>query len=187
MGDTRTRILEVAEDLIRRVGLNAMSYQHISEAVGIRKASVHHHFPKKENLVDELLNRCHVTYGDNYRAIIGGAGGAPEKLRRLAGVFEDALRGGQLCFVGTISSDLNTLQGRSRCVLEATIGQTVDIFARAFQQGRAEESLSFAGSAEEAAYAFFSLLLGAQMAGRAHGGAESFRSTTEVIISGWER
>ena len=43
MDDTRTKILDVAEDLVRRVGLNAMSYKHISEAVGIRKASVHHH------------------------------------------------------------------------------------------------------------------------------------------------
>lgn len=61
MNDTRTRILDVAEDLIQRVGLNAMSYKHISDAVGIRKASIHHHFPNKENLVDELLNRCHVS------------------------------------------------------------------------------------------------------------------------------
>ena len=65
MNDTRTRILDVAEELIQRVGLNAMSYKHISDVVGIRKASIHHHFPKKENLVDELLNRCHVSYGAN--------------------------------------------------------------------------------------------------------------------------
>jgi TetR/AcrR family transcriptional repressor of nem operon len=38
-----------------------MSYKHISEAVGIRKASVHHHLPKKENLVDELLERCAIS------------------------------------------------------------------------------------------------------------------------------
>ncbi|MCD4689251.1 MAG: TetR/AcrR family transcriptional regulator, partial [Desulfuromonadaceae bacterium] len=54
MKDTKRHILDVAEDLIQRVGLNAMSYKHISDAVGIRKASIHHHFPKKDNLIDAL-------------------------------------------------------------------------------------------------------------------------------------
>jgi len=67
MKDTRKKIADVAEDLIRRVGLNAMSYKHIGDAVGMRKASIHHHFPKKETLVDELLQRCQVSYGENYR------------------------------------------------------------------------------------------------------------------------
>ena len=55
--DTKTAILDAAQDLIQRVGANAMSYQHISEAVGIRKASIHHHFPSKETLLEELIGR----------------------------------------------------------------------------------------------------------------------------------
>lgn len=66
MEDTRTKILDAAQDLIQRVGVNAMSYKHISDTVGIRKASIHHHFPKKENLVDELLKRCQISYGAYY-------------------------------------------------------------------------------------------------------------------------
>lgn len=45
--DTKTQILDVAQDLIQRLGVNGMSYQDISEVVGIRKASIHTHFPKK--------------------------------------------------------------------------------------------------------------------------------------------
>jgi TetR/AcrR family transcriptional repressor of nem operon len=187
MNETRTKILEVAENLIQRVGLNAMSYQHISEAIGIRKASVHHHFPKKENLVDELLSCCHLSYGENYRRIVASEAKAPDKLRELAGVFEDSLRSGNICFVGTISSDLNTLADSSRRMLEITIRQTVDIFSGAFLQGRIEGTLSFAGTDEDLAYAFFSFLLGAQITARAFGGAESFRAATEAMICGWER
>ena len=46
---------------------------------------------KKENLVEALLVRCHMTYGDRYREIINGTGTAPEKLRRLAAVFAGLL------------------------------------------------------------------------------------------------
>jgi len=185
MNDTRTRILDVAEELIQRVGLNAMSYKHISDAVGIRKASIHHHFPKKENLVDELLNRCNVSYGSDYKKIVDTPNSAPKKLEKLADVFEDGLRKRQLCFVGMISSDLDTLQINSCRILEKTIQRTVDIFSVAFRQGLEEASLSFTGTAEEAAYSYFSFLLGAQIAARAHGGAKAFCRATEIIIAGF--
>jgi TetR/AcrR family transcriptional repressor of nem operon len=183
MSDTRTKILDVAEDFVQRVGLNAMSYKDISEAVGIRKASIHHHFPKKENLVEELLKRCQLSYGANYQKIIEGAGRAPEKLRQLAGVFAEGLQNQKLCLVGAVSSDLNTLHGGSCRILEETIQNTVDIFSTAFSQGKEEGSLSFIGTEKEAAYAFFSFLLGAQIASRAYGGVEAFKSATEAMIS----
>ncbi len=187
MNNTKTRILEVAKDLIHRVGLNAMSYQHISDAVGIRKASVHHHFAKKDNLVEELLKQCQVSYGDNYQQIVEGAGPAPTKLRQLAGVFEEGLQKEQLCLVGAISTDLNTLQDGSSRILKDTIQHTVDIFVVTFRQGLEESSLSFAGTPEETAYAYFSFLVGVQIAARVNGGVKSFRSATEAIISGWEK
>jgi TetR/AcrR family transcriptional repressor of nem operon len=56
-GDTKTSILDAAQALIQRGGANAMSYQHISDAIGIRKASIHHHFPTKEVLLEAVIQR----------------------------------------------------------------------------------------------------------------------------------
>src|SRR5215510_2912589 len=50
--DTRTLILDAAQDLVQRLGANAVSDQHLSEAVGIRKASIHYYFPAKEDLLE---------------------------------------------------------------------------------------------------------------------------------------
>ncbi len=187
MDSTRTKILDVAEKLIQQVGCNAMSYKHISDGVGIRKASIHHHFQKREHLIEELLNRCQLSYGKNYQRIVEDSGHAPGKLRQLADVFADGLQKQRLCLVGTISADLNTLQDNSRAILKATIRNTVRIFMIAFKQGREEGSLSFAGTDEETAYAFYSFLLGAQITARAHGGEKSFRSATEAMILSWEK
>jgi TetR/AcrR family transcriptional regulator, transcriptional repressor for nem operon len=186
MNDTREKILDVAEDLIQRVGLNAMSYQHISAGVGIRKASIHHHFPKKENLIDELLRRCQVSYGNKYKKIVESTGSAPEKLRQLAKVFEDGLKNRKLCLVGTVSSDLNSLGEGSCRILEDTIRNTVDIYSVAFRQGLEDGTLSFTGEVEDMAYAFFTFLVGTQIAARAYGGLRAFRHATEALISGWE-
>ena len=48
--DTRQSILDAAESLILTRGYNGFSYKDIAEVVGIRKASIHHHFPSKEDL-----------------------------------------------------------------------------------------------------------------------------------------
>lgn len=187
MNDTRTKILDVAEDLVQRVGLNAMSYKDISEAVGIRKASIHHHFPKKEHLVDALLERCAVNYGNNYLEIVDGNGQAPEKLRQLAAVFENGLSNNKLCLVGSISTNRNTLQDSSCHILQSTIENTVSIFAAVFEQGRKEESLTFTGTDSATAFAFFSFLVGAQTIARSHGGVQLFRQAAEVFITGSEK
>src|SRR5262245_64393090 len=60
--DTRTLILDAAQDLIQRLGANAVSYQHLSEAVGIRKASIHYHFPTKQDLLEALIERYHAYF-----------------------------------------------------------------------------------------------------------------------------
>lgn len=186
MSDTRSKILDVAEDLVQRVGVNAMSYNDISEAVGIRKASIHHHFPKKENLVKELLERCHVAYGDIYKLIVEGEGDAPDKLRSLAGVFEEGLRKRKMCLVGSMSSDKNTLPEGSCNQLTRTIKETVATFSEVFRQGAEEGTLHFKGSNEELAYAYLSFLLGAQIIARSHGDTGGFQKATEAVIAGWE-
>ncbi len=179
--------MDVADDLVQRVGLNAMSYKHISDAVGIRKASIHHHFPKKENLVDELLERCANSYGNRYQQIVDGNEKASEKLRKLAAVFEEGLSNKKLCLVGSISTNSNTLSDGSCHILKSTIENTVSIFAAVFKQGRQEESLLFTGTDNEAAFAFFSFLVGTQTMARSHGGIQLFHQAAEIFITTFEK
>ena len=187
MNDTRNKILDVADDLVQRVGLNAMSYKHISDAVGIRKASIHHHFPKKDDLVDGLLKRCEVSYGDRYRQIADGEGFAPEKLQKLAAVFAEGLSNKKLCLVGSICSNNNTLNDSSCYILQDTIKNTISLFAGVFEQGRLEKSLNFEGSDEEAGFAFFSLLVGTQTLARSFGGTQKFQEAIAVVSSSFEK
>lgn len=187
MEDTRTKILDAAQDLIQRVGVNAMSYKHISDTVGIRKASIHHHFPKKENLVDELLKRCQLSYGAYYNDIVKGSDSAPEKLRKLATVFANGLSNQKLCLVGSISTDSSTLQEHSCRILEQSIRNTVTIFATVFIQGKKECSLSFTETPEDAAFAFFSFLVGTQIVARSCGGTEFFHKAAQIIIDALEK
>jgi len=55
--DTRNQILDAAADLLQRLTYPAFSYSDISAEVGIRKASIHYHFPSKEDLGLALVRR----------------------------------------------------------------------------------------------------------------------------------
>ncbi|WP_456792659.1 TetR/AcrR family transcriptional regulator [Bradyrhizobium sp. USDA 4506] len=57
MISTSEKILDVAQPLIVAGGYNGFSYADISDAIGIRKASIHHHFPTKAELVSALVDR----------------------------------------------------------------------------------------------------------------------------------
>ncbi|PAY03956.1 TetR family transcriptional regulator [Bradyrhizobium sp. UFLA03-84] len=57
MISTSEKILDVAQSLIVAGGYNGFSYADISAAIGIRKASIHHHFPTKAELVSALVDR----------------------------------------------------------------------------------------------------------------------------------
>lgn len=55
--DTKMQIVEIAERLLQLRGFNAFSYQDIADELGIRKASLHYHFPSKADLGVALAER----------------------------------------------------------------------------------------------------------------------------------
>ncbi len=48
--DTKDQIVQIATELIQQRGYQGFSYQDIATRLDIKKASIHYHFPKKEDL-----------------------------------------------------------------------------------------------------------------------------------------
>lgn len=59
MADTRQILIEQATALIRSRSYSSISYNDLSAIVGIRKPSIHHHFPGKEDLGLAVVNAYH--------------------------------------------------------------------------------------------------------------------------------
>ncbi|MFC7669875.1 TetR/AcrR family transcriptional regulator [Hymenobacter humi] len=55
--DTRTRIVDLAENLLLERGFNAFSYQHIARKLGVKPAAIHYHFPSKDDLGTAIVAR----------------------------------------------------------------------------------------------------------------------------------
>ncbi len=55
--DKRTAILDAAERRARQGGYHGFSFRDVASDVGIKSASVHYHFPTKEDLGEALAER----------------------------------------------------------------------------------------------------------------------------------
>ena len=56
--NTRERILDSAQRLIQTRSFHGFSFQDIAEEVGIRKASLYHHFDSKDDVAVAMLQRA---------------------------------------------------------------------------------------------------------------------------------
>ncbi|WP_264049900.1 TetR/AcrR family transcriptional regulator [Methylobacterium flocculans] len=81
MRDTRAELLLQGEVLVRRRGYAGFSYADLAEAVGIRKASIHHHFPTKPDLARALVAAYDARYDAALAAILSDE---PNAIGRIA-------------------------------------------------------------------------------------------------------
>src|SRR5450631_2839093 len=92
-GDTRSRILDVAERLVQVRGFNGFSYADVAAELEITKASLHYHFPGKAELGETLIARYSERFADALAAIDTRLTDAPTKLDAYASLYADVLRG----------------------------------------------------------------------------------------------
>ena len=183
--DTRTQILDIAQDLIQRVGVNGMSYQDISKVVGIRKAGIHYHFPTKDDLLAALLDR----YNNYFLRLVDGIIAQPDlaevKLRRYCSLFEATLSSGngdKACLYGMVGAELATLKHPLVERVTAFYRDNESRLIKILDQGRESGEFSFFGEIPAMATLIFSLLEGGFLIARANGGTAQYRAIIEQLM-----
>ncbi|MCH5720958.1 TetR/AcrR family transcriptional regulator [Niabella hibiscisoli] len=105
---TREHIIYTADALIRDKGYNAFSFVDIARVVGIKKPSIHHHFPRKTDLGIAVID-FHIKGLEQIKQ--ASQGRTPiEKLDRFFSIYTDIKYENKVCIVGSLSTDYNTLE-----------------------------------------------------------------------------
>lgn len=123
MADTRIQIIDIAERLIRTGGYNNCSFRDIAAEIGIKSASVHHHFATKEDLALMVAQR----YSERFFLALGDpkAPLQPRKkqLQRYCNVFLQAYASsGRACLCGVLAGEAGLLPER----LKVELGKFID-------------------------------------------------------------
>lgn len=180
--DRKTEILEAAEGLVRRHGFDAFSYADLERAVGIRKASIHHHFPSKSDLAVALITR----YTDNMRGrlsqIASNGGSAAAHLQAYVDLYRSALNGGStLCLCVALSAGTEQLADPVLSVLDAYHQDSRDWLEALFARGAEDESVSNVSDPKREAAACLALVEGAQLQSRASKSIDPFELATAQL------
>jgi len=167
--DTRKKILDLAEVLMLSRGFNAFSYQHISGELGVRKAAIHYHFPKKTDLGVALIERYRRRFA---RYVEAQAGLSPVvQLARYFELTDNYYDKQQICPSGILSAELHTLpREMQQCTaqfVEEMRAWAVDIVRRGQQAG----AMQFAGTPEGMGTIVFAAMQGSLQLARLDGGA----------------
>ena len=182
--DTKTALLDSAEDAARRFGFDGFSYADLAKDVGIRKASIHHHFPSKATLSVALMERYHSNFEVicaeiQARAETGGA-----RLKELIVQYRASSDDGKLlCLCASFSSSRDSLSPDVIQRIGLFRAMVTDWMTHAFKLGHTDGSITGVTEPELEASATLSLLEGAQLAARAEENPDLFDKATKLLMS----
>ncbi|MEP7456130.1 TetR/AcrR family transcriptional regulator [Phyllobacterium sp. SB3] len=179
MGNLLTKsdeILACARTLIMNGGYNGFSYADIANVVKIRKASIHHHFPTKTDLVRTLVTRYRED-AEATVAVLGENVQDPfEVLKVYAGhwasCIEDASR--PFCVCAMLASETPALAPEVAVEVKAFFRFLSTWLTSVMERGAREGSLSLSSEPAVEADAFMASVHGAMLSARAYGTPEVF-------------
>lgn len=179
--DTRDRLIAEAEVLVRTRGYSGFSYADLAEAVGIRKASIHHHFPVKEDLGFALIE----AYGERYdRALNAIRRDTENGLRRVeayADLYLHGLREEQGCLAAALATELAILPDRIREAVREFFQRHVAWLTQVLSEGRANGTVRDDVTPAQHARMIVATLEGALLMERLLGGPAGFKDTLSAL------
>lgn len=176
---TAQRIMDVAQDMVRSRGYSAFSYADISKQVGIRKASIHYHFPSKDELVRELVKRYREGMARACDRITQSTVSLDQKLIQFADLYRNGLENDQICLCNMLSADFAVLPQPTQAEIQAFFQETETWLTTLLQQGCDAKLWACQPSVEQEAKGLIAMLQGAQLLARS---SANSRATFEQVV-----
>jgi TetR/AcrR family transcriptional regulator, transcriptional repressor for nem operon len=108
LNETAERLMDLAEAHIRHRGYGGFSFRELAAEIGIKSASVHHHFPTKATMAAAVAQR----YGDRFLPVVAAhpSKSAEDAIAAYRSAFREALdRDGRMCLCGVLGAEAGML------------------------------------------------------------------------------
>ncbi|MEN0038375.1 MAG: TetR/AcrR family transcriptional regulator [Cellvibrio sp.] len=173
---TSDKILASARALLITGGYNGFSYADIAETIGIRKASIHHHFPGKVDLVRTLLRlyRQEMEMGTSKIDLV--VTNPLDKLRTYTSYWEKCIsdQSAPLCICALLASELPALPEEIQIEIKAFFTALSTWLTTVFEDGAKQKSFSLLSEPAVEAESFMAMIHGAMLSARAYGNPKMF-------------
>ncbi len=180
--DTKADLLDSAERAVRARGFDGFSYADLANDVGIRKASIHYHFPTKAALSVALMQRYATAIQEACTEIEDGTPTGSGRLAALIALYRGALNDGKsLCLCVSFSASRESLSPEVITHIGQFRAMIVRWLTGVFELGRQDGSISDVTAPAAEATATLSLLEGAQLGARAEEDIAMFDDALELL------
>jgi TetR/AcrR family transcriptional repressor of nem operon len=180
--DTKTVLLNSAERRARTLGFDGFSYADLSVDVGIRKASIHHHFPSKAALSVALMQRYYADFETTCAEIDAAQTSGGARLCALIERYRKALDGGKsLCLCVSFSTSRESLPPEVITQISCFRAMMIGWLKSTFVAGQSDGTIVGVVNPDMEAAATLALLEGAQLAARAEENLIFFDSATRLL------
>ncbi|WP_223537033.1 TetR/AcrR family transcriptional regulator [Pseudomonas sp. GL-B-16] len=177
-------ILNCTRSLIIAGGYSGFSYADISEFVGIRKASIHHHFPTKVDLVRTLVSQYRQEAEAGITHLEGLCPGPADLLRAYIGYWQgcigDATKG--YCVCALLATQIPVLPQEIVVEVRAHFRALSAWLTSVFERGSTQGCLVLSSDARIEAETFMATVHGAMLSARAYDDPEMFSAITQPLI-----
>ena len=181
-----TEIVEHARQLLAAGGYNGFSYADLSERVHIGKASIHHHFPSKVDLVLTVVMLHRQQSADGLAALQHHVGDDPlAQLTAYTDYWAQCIRDGSstMCICAMLAAESPMIPSEIAAEVRGYFEDLTAWIAAVLEKGEAKTQFKLHSSALVEAQAFMSTVHGAMLTARALGNPESFRAIAQVSVS----
>ncbi|WP_299729035.1 TetR/AcrR family transcriptional regulator [uncultured Tateyamaria sp.] len=180
--NTKTTLLNSAEDLVRSRGFDGFSYSDLATQVGIRKASIHHHYKTKADLSLALITRYRGVFMERLAEISAQEPRASGRLLSFLDLYRDAMRGGRsLCLCVAFSVTQTALPKDSTAQLEGFHADVAQWLETVFRLALHDGTLRGVTTPRAEAHAALATVEGAQIMARAAEDATRFEAAIDTL------
>ena len=179
---TRERLLNEADHLMRERGYSAFSYADLSKSIGITKASIHHHFPTKDVLGEQVVIQAHTDTKNRFEQIEATENTVVQMLTAYVELFIESYRTSRMPLCCALSAEMANLPPNIRVQATEYFDMQIAWLTRIVSRGVDAGELTADLLPSKMALLILNLCEGASVVSRAINKPEIVNDTLEQIL-----
>lgn len=182
--ETAERILQTANRLLIDRGYSAFSYADIADAVQIRKASIHYHFPTKAGLVVAVLQAHRGRILEGMESLDSRLSNPLTRLREYFKFWEGCIADQTIsfCIGALLSAEMPSLPEEVQAEVQQHFAMLTHWFEKTLKAGAKTGEIQLPGKVETEAQLLIASMHGAMLSARATGSCDVFRAVSHAVL-----
>lgn len=178
--DVRSEVIEAATRAVQSHGVNGFSYATLAADLAITAPSIHHHFPRKADLLTAVITRYRRSFRAEMETL--GAASAFGRLEAYSSLFLTPARHNLMCLCGAAAADWDGIDEAGREEVATFFEHEIAWVAEQANQAIATGEFRPDVDPDAFARAFVAALEGALLLARVTGGHAAASGTASALL-----